>query len=219
MRGTDRCNGIDPQGSRPGYALQWALIQDAFDRDDRSQVIAEVAQAFGEQLADRLEATDPPEHAVLCRRLARSPYRGLVAFSCWALGDVSNDILFHHAHHAQDVQIPWTRRGLARVERLIREADDFEAPMLALARWREHAPAKHGPLLVDAVIGHEHAESWSPAAIRGCGICGLPPAVRTWHEATSAALLPDPSLHRGASPPAQTPHVRFEEDLDDDLDY
>jgi hypothetical protein len=60
MRGTDRCNGIDPLGGRPGCALQWALIQDVFDGDERSEVIAEVAEAFGDALAGRLEAADPP---------------------------------------------------------------------------------------------------------------------------------------------------------------
>ena len=45
MRGTDRCNGIEPLGSRPGYALQWALIQEVFNGDERSEVIAEVAEA------------------------------------------------------------------------------------------------------------------------------------------------------------------------------
>ena len=57
--------------------------------------------------------------------------------------------------------IPWTRRGVARAARLIREADDFQAPMLALARWLEHAPAEHGPLLVDAVMGRQDADAWS----------------------------------------------------------
>jgi hypothetical protein len=52
-----------------------------------------VAETFGPGLADRLEAADPPEHRVLCRRLARSPYSGLVAFSRWALGDVSNPLI------------------------------------------------------------------------------------------------------------------------------
>jgi len=91
VRGTDRCNGIEPLGYRPGYALQWALIQDVFNDDERSQVIAEVAQTFGKALADRLATVDPPAHHILCRRLARTPYVGLVAFSRWALGDVPND--------------------------------------------------------------------------------------------------------------------------------
>ena len=81
MRGTDRCNGIDPLGSRPGYALQWALIQDVFDGDERAQVIAEVAETFGEALAGRLEAAEPPAHQLLRHRLARSPYYGMLAFS------------------------------------------------------------------------------------------------------------------------------------------
>ncbi len=95
VRGTDRCNGIDPLGYRPGYALQWALIQDVFHHDERPQLIAEVTETFGEALADRLEATDPPAHQVLCRRLVRSPYVGVVAFSRWALGDVptNNDVI------------------------------------------------------------------------------------------------------------------------------
>jgi hypothetical protein len=62
VRGTDRCNGIDPLGYRPGYALQWALIQDVFNDDERHQVIAEVAETFGKALADRLEAAEPPAH-------------------------------------------------------------------------------------------------------------------------------------------------------------
>jgi hypothetical protein len=93
LRGTDRCNGIDTQGYRPGYALQWALVQDVFYGDERSQLVAEVAETFGEALADRLEAIDPPAHEVLCRRLTRSPYAGVVAFSRWALGDVSNPVI------------------------------------------------------------------------------------------------------------------------------
>src|SRR5205823_13742931 len=52
VRGTDRCNGIEPLGYRPGYALQWALIQDVFNDDERSQVIVEVAQTFGKALAE-----------------------------------------------------------------------------------------------------------------------------------------------------------------------
>ena len=84
VRGTDRCNGIEPLGYRPGYALQWALIQDVFNDDERSQVIAEVAHTFGKALAHRLAAVDPPAHHILCRRLARTRYIGLVAFSrCW----------------------------------------------------------------------------------------------------------------------------------------
>jgi len=220
VRGTDRCNGIDPLGYRPGYALQWALIQDVFNDDERFQVIAEVAEAFGKALADRLEAVDPPAHHILCRRLARTRYVGLVAFSRWALGDVptNNDILFHHAHHAQDVQIRWTRRGVARAERLIREADDFEAPMLALARWLEHAPAEHGPLLVDAVIGRQDADTWTRSAIHPCGACGFPPAVHHWQEAASRHLLANLVLHPGTSAHARTPHAYPEEDPND-LDW
>ena len=84
MRGTDRCNGIDPMGFRPGYALQWALIEDVFNGDERTEVIAEVAETFGAVLGSRLEAADPPAHQILRRRLARSPYLGVVAFSRWA---------------------------------------------------------------------------------------------------------------------------------------
>jgi hypothetical protein len=42
--------------------------------------------------------------------------------------------------------------------------------MLALARWLEHAPAEHGPLLVDAVIGQPDADAWSSSAIQPCGV-------------------------------------------------
>jgi hypothetical protein len=89
MRGTGRRNGIEATGFRPGYALQWALIQDVFYDDERAQILVEVAETFGEQLADRIESAQPPEHQVLCRRLARSPYVGMASFSRWALGDVS----------------------------------------------------------------------------------------------------------------------------------
>ncbi len=92
--GTDRCNGIDPRGYRPGYALQWALLEDVFNGDERSEVIAEVAAVFGNALADRLAVANPPPHRTLCRRLGRSPFLGIVAFSRWALGDVSNDIIW-----------------------------------------------------------------------------------------------------------------------------
>jgi hypothetical protein len=196
LRGTDRCNGIEPVGFRPGYALMWALIEDVFFDDQRSEVIAEVAEAFGEALAERLAAADPPEHRVLRRRLARTPYAGMVAFSCWALGDVGNPVLFHHAHHADELLIPWTRCGVARAARLVRQADDFEAPILALARWLEHAPAAHGPLLANAALGRPDARTWSPAAIQPCPACGFPPAVRTRDEALGRFLLPDPALHR-----------------------
>jgi len=53
--------------------------------------MAEVAETFGAELASRLEAADPPAHQILCRRLARSRYLGVVAFSRWALGDISNN--------------------------------------------------------------------------------------------------------------------------------
>ena len=81
MRGTDRCNGVEPLGDRPGYTLQWALIEDVFLADERAAVLAEVTDAFGAALADRLESLQPPPHQLLCRRLARSPYRGVVSFS------------------------------------------------------------------------------------------------------------------------------------------
>jgi hypothetical protein len=35
LRGTGRCNGIDPMGYRPCYAPRWALIQDVFNGDER----------------------------------------------------------------------------------------------------------------------------------------------------------------------------------------
>jgi hypothetical protein len=92
VRGTDRCNGILPLGYRPGYTLQWALIEDVFNVE-RSQLIDEAAQVFGETLADRVAAADPPVHQTLYRRLARSPYRGVVSFSRWPLGDTANDII------------------------------------------------------------------------------------------------------------------------------
>ena len=216
LRGTDRCNGIDPLGWRPGYALQWALIQDVFYGDERSQLIAEVAQAFGETLADRLAASDPPEHQVLCKRLSSSPYLGIVAFSRWALGDISgNDILALHAHHADEVLIPWTRRGVARAARMVRNADDFQAPMLALARWLEHAPAEHGPLLVDAVMGRQDADAWTRLAIQPCRICGFPPDVKSGREATSSRLLTSIALHPGPSASPRVPEAYPEEDLDD----
>jgi hypothetical protein len=220
VRGTDRCNGIDPLGYRPGYALQWALIQDVFNDDERHQVIAEVAETFGKALADRLEAAEPPAHHVLCRRLARTRYVGLVAFSRWALGDVptKNGTLNLHAHHADELVIPWTHRGVARAARLIRDADDFQAPMLALARWLEHAPAEHGLLLVDAVIGRQDAKAWSRSAIQPCGSCGFPPDVHSGQEASSRQLLATLALHPGACAPATAPHAYPEEDPDD-LDW
>jgi hypothetical protein len=180
--------------------------------DQRAQLIGEVSETFGRRLAERLAATDPPEHRVLSRRLARSPYAGMLAFSCWVLGDVNNDLLFHHAHHADEVQIPWTRRGVAHAARLVREADTFEAPILALARWLEQAPREHGPLLVDAVLGRPGAATWTRAAIRPCPTCGFSPAPRTWQEATSPYLLPDLALHgaHDARPEALTVHPEEE---------
>src|SRR6266536_2268972 len=87
-----------------------------------------------------------------------------------------NPLLFYHQHHADELVLPWTRRGVARAARLVREADDFQAPTLALARWLEHAPVEHGPLLVDAVMGRQDADAWSRSAIQPCGACGFPPA-------------------------------------------
>ena len=219
MRGTDRCNGIDPLGSRPGYALQWALIQDVFDGDERAQVIAEVAETFGEALAGRLEAAEPPAHQVLRHRLARSPYYGMLAFSSWALGDVRNPLLFLHDHHADELVIPWTRRGVARAARLVREADNFQAPMLALARWLEHAPTEHGPLLVDAVMGPQDVDAWSRSAIQPCAACGFPPDVHSGREATSRHLLPNRAHHPGASARARTPYAYPEEDPEEYDDW
>ncbi len=181
-----------------------------FYGDERSQLVAEIAETFGEALADRLEAIDPPPHAVLCRRLTRSPYAGVVAFSRWALGDVSNPVLFFHQHHADELVLPWTRRGVARAARLVREADDFQAPTLALARWLEHAPVEHGPLLVDAVLGRQDAKAWSPRAIRPCHACGFPPTARKWQDATGRHLLLDASIYAGAH--SRPPDARPEED-------
>ena len=93
MRGTDRCNGIEPLGYRPGFTLMWALIENVFYGDERAAVVAEVAEAFGDELANRLEGTDPPEHFALRRRLVRTPYVGLYLFSRWALGDVRNPLI------------------------------------------------------------------------------------------------------------------------------
>ncbi len=195
VRGHDRCNGLESLGYRPGYALLWALIQDVFWDDQRSELIAEIAGTFGENLADRLDAATPPEHRVLCRRLARSPYASLAAFSRWVLGDVRNELLLYPAHHADELVIPWTRRGVARAAHLVRQADAFEAPILALARWLEHAPEAHGPLLVDAALGLPGAAAWTRAAIRPCLNCGFPPTSRNWQEATDPQLLPTSSPH------------------------
>lgn len=194
MRGTDRCNGIEPLGYRPGYALMWTLVEDVFFGDERAAVIAEVAEAFGEQLAQRLEATNPPEHAVLRHRVARTPYVGLYRFSRWALGDVTSPLLLYHSHHAEELQLPWTRRGVARASRLVRQADNFEAPALALARWLEWAPRVHGPLLADAVLGRVEAPDWTRASVQPCSACGFPPTIRTHDEAISRFALPDVAL-------------------------
>jgi len=196
VRGHDRCNGLEPLGYRPGYTLLWALIQDVFWDDQRAEVLAEVARTFGENLADRLDAAAPPEHPTLCRRLDRSPYAGLAAFSRWVLGDVRNELLLYPPHHADELVIPWTHQGVARAARLTREANVFEAPILAVARWLEHAPEVHGPLLVDAALGLPGAVTWTRAAIRPCPSCGFPPATRSWEQATSPELLSALASHR-----------------------
>ena len=162
----------------------------------RPAVLAEVADAFGPALADRLESAQPPPHELLCRRLAGSPYRGIVTFSRWALGDVAfNPVLYYHAHHAYELRIPWTARGVRRTARLVRAADDFQATMFTLARWLESAPREHGRRLVDAVIGLKHQQHWTSAAIRPCDKCGFPPHVENWQQAISEALL-SPAAHR-----------------------
>jgi hypothetical protein len=195
LRGSDRCNGIEPLGYRPGYALMWALIEDVFFADDRAAVLAEVAEAFGAALADRLEAAAPPPHAELCLRLDRSAYAGLSAFSRHQLGDVSNPVLFLHQHHADELRLRWTRRDVDRAVRLVRQAEAFEARTLALAAWLEQAPAEHGPLLARAALGQPDARRWSPADIQPCAICGFPPAVRTHDDALVLLGLPDASHH------------------------
>jgi hypothetical protein len=147
-----------------------------------------------------------------------SPYSALSASSTlWMLPAELpiNEILNLHAHHADELVIPWTRRGVARAARLLREADDFQAPMLALARWLEHAPAEHGPLLVDAVLGPQDVDAWSRSAIQPCGPCGFPPDVHSGREATSRHLLANLALHPGASARARTPYAYPEEDPDD----
>jgi hypothetical protein len=100
-----------------------------------------------------------------------------------------NPILYYHAHHADELRIPWTARGVRRAARLVRAADDFQAPMFALARWLESAPAEHGRRLIDAVIGLKHPQHWTRAAIRPCEDCGFPVQVENWHEAISEDLL------------------------------
>ncbi len=103
-------------------------------------------------------------------------------------------VLFYHQHHADELFLPWTRRGVSRAAKLIREGDDFQAPMLALARWLEHAPAEHGALLADAALGRLDAPGWTRASIRPCSACGFPPMVRTHDEAISRFLFPEPTL-------------------------
>jgi hypothetical protein len=104
---------------------------------------------------------------------------------------------------------------VAHAARLVREADTFEAPILALARWLEQAPREHGPLLVDAVLGRPGAAAWTRAAIRPCPTCGFPPAPRTWGEATSPYLLPDPALHRVSSARTEARPVHQKEEAID----
>ena len=147
-----------------------------------------------------------------------SPYSALSASSTlWMLPAELpiNPLLFHHSHHADELVLPWTRRGVARAARLIHEADDFQAPVLALARWLEHAPAEHGPLLVDAVVGRRDADDWSRSAIQPCRTCGFPPAVHRWQEATSQHLIGNPALHPATSERARTPYANPEEDPHD----
>ena len=143
----------------------------------------------------------------------------MLAFSCWALGDVRNPLLFYHQHHADELLLPWTRRGVARATKLIREADDFQAPMFALAGWLEHAPAEHGPLLVDAVMGRQDAASWSRSAIQPCAACGFPPDVNNGQEASSQHLSANLALHRGASALPRTPYAYPEEDPEEYDDW
>src|SRR6266567_4460058 len=88
----------------------------------------------------------------------------------------------------------------------------FQAPMLALARWLEHAPAEHGPLLVDAVLGPQDVGAWSRSAIQPCGPCGFPPDVHSGPEAASRHLLANLALHPGASARPRTPYAYPEED-------
>jgi hypothetical protein len=122
-----------------------------------------------------------------------------------------NDLLVYHAHHADELAIPWTKRGVARAARLLQEADAFEAPILGLARWLEHAPAVHAPLLVDAALGRQDTPGWDRAAIRPCPLCGFPPAPRSWQEATSPRLLPDPAVHGRAGHPRSRPATPLNE--------
>jgi hypothetical protein len=105
-----------------------------------------------------------------------------------------NPLLLYHSHHAEELQLPWTRRGVARAARLVQKADNFEAPALSLARWLEWAPAVHGPLLADAVLGRADATDWSRASVQPCFACGFPPTVHTHDEAISRLLLPDATL-------------------------
>jgi hypothetical protein len=107
-----------------------------------------------------------------------------------------NPLLFHHAHHADELLIPWTGRGVARAARLVGAADDFQAPALALARWLGHSPIEHAPLLADAVLGRPDASAWTRAAIQPYPACGFPPVVRTHEEAVNRFLLPGPDLHK-----------------------
>src|SRR5712691_5203499 len=86
-----------------------------------------------------------------------SPYSALSASSrLWMLpaGLPINPLLFLHDHHADELVIPWTRRGVARAARLVREADNFQAPHAgarALARACTHRTRpiagrrRHGP--------------------------------------------------------------------------
>jgi hypothetical protein len=105
-----------------------------------------------------------------------------------------NPLLLYHSHHAEELQLPWTRRGVASAARLVQQADNFEAPALALARWLECAPSVHGPLLADAVMGCVEAPGWTRASVQACSRCGFPPVVYTHDEAISRFLLLDATL-------------------------
>jgi hypothetical protein len=77
-----------------------------------------------------------------------------------------NAVLYHHAHHADELRIRWTTRGVRRAMRLVRAADDFQAPMFALACWLESVPAEHGRRPIDAVTGVPERNNWTRDAIQ-----------------------------------------------------
>ncbi len=78
MRGTDRCNGIEPLGYRPGLALQWALIQDVFYGGERSEVTAEAAEASGPELGTWLS-----RYSRRSTRFSASAWRDLRTAGSW----------------------------------------------------------------------------------------------------------------------------------------